>query len=455
MIVKLFGGAGIGGLVGYITHDSPAVDNPHPDTSDRVGHTESIGLPDVDPEIMTRAMQGLMADRAFLKRRAGQTTRGRKLKEPYAHLILSYPPGVKPEIEQIRDDVRGALDAIGITNRHYGVMAVHTDKDHLHVHVAVSRIDPETGIAAKLGHSHPRLSKWAHEHERQAGRIVVPARTARWDRKPGDPYPTRPPRVVRDAIGRLITRSPEQNREWRALLTKQRAKQREEKTPKADGRRERVALARSQTRDNLERERKRIETRSAPAADRELDEEPRRPPRLLDRAATIAPRQTAPPATVNHRGPEPPRAPDLDRAITAPPPPAQAPPPQAKAPATRTPAPPATRTPAAPPPQAKAPATRTPAPPPPQAKAPATRTPAPPPPQAKAPATRTPAPPPPQAKAPATGTPAPPPQAKAATKTPAPKAPAPAADIVRGGKLQATDVHRPSPSPPPQKPQRD
>ena len=278
MINKIFTGVGISGLVDYITHDSPTADDRHPDTTGRVGHVESLGLADVDPAIMTRCMQGLTADQRRIKIRAGTSTRGRLLKEPYLHLINSYPVGEIPGIDQIRKDNREALRAIGISDRHYGVMAVHTDRDHLHVHTAVSRIDPETGIAATLSHAHVKLSKWAHEYERRIGRIVAPARAARWDRKDGDPYPAPAPRLTRDAIGRPIVRTPNENQEWHQTLVRQKR----EKTPRSQARKECADLSRRQTAARLTAEHERADVRAKRC--RALT--PSKPPRPVSIAPT-------------------------------------------------------------------------------------------------------------------------------------------------------------------------
>ena len=137
-----------------------------------------------------------------------------------------------PTPEAFRAAARGALGALGVSERHYGVLTIHQDTKHRHAHVVFSRIDPATGLAATLKHSGPVLSKWAREWEREHGGIVVQARDH--DRQPA-------PRKVRDAIGRLHVRTPDERREWRELLQRQR----EEQTPPRDARRERAGLNRN------------------------------------------------------------------------------------------------------------------------------------------------------------------------------------------------------------------
>ena len=76
--------------------------------------------------------------------------------------------------------VAGALESIGLGDSHYGVCAAHTDTACPHVHVAISRVDPETGRAVSLDKgATKRLSRWAEQYERDHGRIVVPTRVER------------------------------------------------------------------------------------------------------------------------------------------------------------------------------------------------------------------------------------------------------------------------------------
>ena len=104
MIAKIHTGRGIAPLVDYVTHDAPARgDDERPTTADRVAHVESIGLPGGAPETMTRCMQGLTADQRSIKVRAGTSTRGRTLRDPYTHLIISWPPDQTPTTEEATD----------------------------------------------------------------------------------------------------------------------------------------------------------------------------------------------------------------------------------------------------------------------------------------------------------------------------------------------------------------
>ena len=183
MLGRIIGsGRGIAGMVAYITHDQISPDERRPTTSERVAWTACLGIPTEDTEPMVRAMQGLTADAPVLKTRAGISARGRKLKNPYTHLVLSWPEGATaPAKQEMLSAVAGALDSLGLDHRHYAVCAAHSDTNCPHVHVAVSRVDPETGRAVNLDKGATRrLSRWAEQYEHDHGGIVVPTcRTAR------------------------------------------------------------------------------------------------------------------------------------------------------------------------------------------------------------------------------------------------------------------------------------
>ena len=172
-------GLGIVGMVDYGLHDQTSPKNPHPTTSERVAWTACLGLPIDDPQLMVRVMQSLTADAPALKAAAGISARGRKLKKPYTHLVFNWPPGAKPSKAEMLSAVAGGLKSIGLDERHYAVCTAHNDTDHPHVHVFVSRIDPETGKVVNLDKgATDRFSRWAEQYEREHGGIVVPGRVA-------------------------------------------------------------------------------------------------------------------------------------------------------------------------------------------------------------------------------------------------------------------------------------
>ncbi len=57
------------------------------------------------------------------------------------HLVVSFEPGEQPTAAQIEDIENELCAAIGL-ERHQRISAVHTDKAHLHLHIAINKVDP-------------------------------------------------------------------------------------------------------------------------------------------------------------------------------------------------------------------------------------------------------------------------------------------------------------------------
>lgn len=59
------------------------------------------------------------------------------------HLVVSFPPGEKPAPEQLIDIENQLCAAIGL-GRYQRISAIHTDTLHLHIHIAINQVHPET-----------------------------------------------------------------------------------------------------------------------------------------------------------------------------------------------------------------------------------------------------------------------------------------------------------------------
>lgn len=88
--------------------------------------------------------------------------------DPVFHYILSWQSHESPRPEQIYDSVSHTLSRLGLAG-HQFVSAVHTDTDNLHVHIAVNRVQPETGYLNRLAYSQEKLSKACRELELKHG----------------------------------------------------------------------------------------------------------------------------------------------------------------------------------------------------------------------------------------------------------------------------------------------
>ena len=248
-------GRGIEGMVAYITHDQTSPDNRRPTTSERVAWSACLGIPTENTDLIVRVMQGLTADAPALKAMAGTSARGRKLQKPYTHIVLSWPEATEaPPKQDMLSAVGGALKSIRLDDHHYAVCAAHTDTACPHVHVPVSRVDPETGRAVNLDKgATKRLSRWAEQYEREHGGIVVPTRVerrkaqaARRDlerrcRKGGMPrekarstaarlHPRPPAKRARKRLPSPAGSTPDQRAQWTQLVERQRGEVRRQRT---------------------------------------------------------------------------------------------------------------------------------------------------------------------------------------------------------------------------------
>ena len=123
-------------------------------------------------------MQGVTADAPILKQLAGASNRGRKLRNPYAHFMTSWPPSETPSREEMLEVANRQLEVLGCTDRLAVVMA-HTDTEHDHFHLVICKVHPETGRAVSLNHSGLKLSRVAEQWEREHGGIVIENRVRR------------------------------------------------------------------------------------------------------------------------------------------------------------------------------------------------------------------------------------------------------------------------------------
>ncbi len=259
------GGRGVRGLVAYITHDASSPGERQPTSADRVGLVVGLNIPTDDPHVAGLIMARTAADAENIKQLAGTSSRGRKLKAPFYHFSLSWSPDEpRPDRVEMCRATEEALKSIGM-DACQALVVGHTDTAHPHVHVAVCRVDPETGKACGRKNDAKKLSTWAAKYERSRGRVQVPNRIARRqareeyravvdlqvdDRVPVDEAKTKaravvslPPMQRKRGAGREA-RTPAERQEWTAHFKAQVQSQ----TPPEQARRERVRLARTHRR---------------------------------------------------------------------------------------------------------------------------------------------------------------------------------------------------------------
>ncbi len=154
-------GTSFKGACNYILHDAGE------QTTDRVLWTDTLNLKG-PAEQGWREMHATWADRVTLKRKAGVDLRGRDNTSPVLHMTLSWHANDNPTPEHMRETALASLTAVGL-DAHQAVLAAHSDKDHMHVHIVVNTVDPKTGRTAPLKYTKERLSRWAESYEKEHG----------------------------------------------------------------------------------------------------------------------------------------------------------------------------------------------------------------------------------------------------------------------------------------------
>lgn len=154
-------GTSFKGACGYILHDAQKT------SRDRVLWNDTSNLISKADDAWFE-MFATARDQAELKRQSGQDARGRKNTKPVLHYTLSWALGENPTPEHMRATALSSLKALGL-HEHQAVMAAHSDKEHLHVHIVVNTIHPVTGMTAPLKYTKEHLSRWAEAYERAHG----------------------------------------------------------------------------------------------------------------------------------------------------------------------------------------------------------------------------------------------------------------------------------------------
>jgi hypothetical protein len=88
-----------------------------------------------------------------------QASRGRKCESDCYHVMLNWEPSERPDQAEQIEAARSFLKHMGMENAQ-AVFVAHSDKDHSHVHVVASLIDPTTGLTYKRRDDFDRGQAW-------------------------------------------------------------------------------------------------------------------------------------------------------------------------------------------------------------------------------------------------------------------------------------------------------
>src|SRR5208337_2370052 len=107
------------------------------------------------------ALREILATQAMNKRAKGDRT---------YHLVISFPPGERPALSQLDDIELVLCERIGLGG-HQRLSATHLDTGHLHLHVAINKIHPESFRCAEPYYDKRRLMQTCVELEAKHGLI--------------------------------------------------------------------------------------------------------------------------------------------------------------------------------------------------------------------------------------------------------------------------------------------
>ncbi len=98
-------------------------------------------------ESLDLAIKEILATQALNKRSRGDRT---------YHLVVSFEPGERPGPAQLEDIEQELCAAIGLA-RHQRISALHTDRPHLHLHIAINKVAPDSFRCIEPYYGHRKL----------------------------------------------------------------------------------------------------------------------------------------------------------------------------------------------------------------------------------------------------------------------------------------------------------
>ena len=124
----------------------------------RIGAVWTSNCHNPEPALALREIAGTQA--------RNQTAKGDKT----YHLIVSFQPGERPNQAQLQDIEKQLCAAIGLGD-HQRLVAVHTDKDHFHMHLAVNKVHPATFKNVTPFYDHQKLAAACQQLEAKHGLV--------------------------------------------------------------------------------------------------------------------------------------------------------------------------------------------------------------------------------------------------------------------------------------------
>ena len=175
------------GLVRYVTDTGPQAPPANDDEPSRVVFTGTRNLPTENTERAWKLMAATAMNKDDMQRARGSNGRGRQDKGEVMHLVLSWAEHERQTLdrEQIEEAMESALETLKMSE-HQVCYAFHDEPGNPkhknpHLHLAINRVHPETGLIASDYKSDRKLSRWALDYERSRGEVLVKTREENWE----------------------------------------------------------------------------------------------------------------------------------------------------------------------------------------------------------------------------------------------------------------------------------
>lgn len=170
MIPNIETGKSFRGAELYYLHDKREAGEALRLSDERIAWTETRNTAHDAAHEAFAEMLATARDQDHLKLQSGVRLSGRSCEEPVMTISLSWHPSEKPGKEQMIEAADSYLKHMG-WDEHQTVYVAHNDTAHLHLHIVLNRIHPETGKVLDDAFSKNRTQEWARDYEREHGRI--------------------------------------------------------------------------------------------------------------------------------------------------------------------------------------------------------------------------------------------------------------------------------------------
>lgn len=175
MIIRFFkNGGSFVGAGRYYLHDKAADKtlpaHLKPTTDERVWFTDTRNCISHNPEDALIEMWRTAEDQAWLKKQAGVRSGGRSCDDPVKTFALAWHKDDAPTPEHMVASADAFLKHMGWEG-HQAVFIAHRETEHLHLHVILNRVHPETGRTIDDWRENRRAGQWREIYEREQGVI--------------------------------------------------------------------------------------------------------------------------------------------------------------------------------------------------------------------------------------------------------------------------------------------